>query len=359
MIDFSHGGNLSDITKGYGLKQEQILDFSANINPMGVSEEIKELIIRKADNIIHYPDPESRGLVGRISSRINASQENILVDNGSSGLIYLLANTISPKKVVIPIPSYSEYERAARLTSSNLVFPRPEAYFKHDLTLLAADCKDADLLFLGNPNNPTATLYGRDEILLLLKKCEKNGTLLVVDEAFMDFVKDCEKFSSIDLVKKSNNLIVLRSLTKFFAIPGLRLGYLVAGKVLVAKLRSWQPTWPVNYFAQIVGRKFLALSGYIKKSKEFMEKERERFFSKLKEIIWLKPFKPTANFIFCRITGKNLDSKELKHILIRDYGILIRDCSNFRGLDAKFIRLAVRLTGENNKLINCLKQING
>ncbi|MFO7928603.1 MAG: threonine-phosphate decarboxylase CobD [Candidatus Humimicrobiaceae bacterium] len=359
MIDFSHGGNLSDIAKGYGLKQEEILDFSANINPMGVSKEIKELIARKAGNIAHYPDPGSRDLVKRISSRINVNQENILVDNGSSGLIYLLANTISPKKVVIPIPSYSEYERAARLTSSNLVFPRPKADFKHDLKLLPADCRDADLLFLGNPNNPTATLYGRDEILLLLKKCEKRGTILVVDEAFMDFVKDCEKFSSIDLVKKSNNLVVLKSLTKFFAIPGLRLGYLVAGKDLVSKLRSCQPNWPVNYFAQIVGRKFLDLSGYVKKSKEFMEKERERFFSKLKEIVWLEPFKPTANFIFCKITDKNLNSKKLKHILIRDYGILIRDCSNFRGLDDEFIRLAIRLTKDNNKIINCLKQING
>lgn len=153
-----------------------------------------------------------------------------------------------------------------------------------------------------------------------------------------------------------NNFAVLRSLTKIFAIPGLRLGYLAGNKELVKKLSERQSTWSVNNIAQLVGSKLLENYDFIIKSKEYIFREREVFFGELENIIWLEPFKPSANFIFCKIKDHKITSGKLSNYLAKNFRILIRDCSNFRGLDNSFIRLAVKTREENKRLLNCLNK---
>ena len=174
-------------------------------------------------------------------------------------------------------------------------------------------------------------------------------------EAFIDFLKNVEALTMVKIAAESSNIIVLRSLTKFFAIPGLRIGYLIGNKKIVENISKFQPAWSVNFIAQLVGKEVIKDTSYIKQTREYILKEKEIFFKKLKMMSGLKPYPPSANFILCKLTGNKFNSKTLSGFLSRK-GILIRDCSNFRGLNNKFFRVAVRKRNENLLLINELNK---
>jgi len=359
MNNFAHGGNLREAIDKYNVSGRRIIDFSSNINPLEIPQSIKSLIKKEFNKIIkHYPDPEYKLLAQTLSETLNVSTENLLPGNGSNELIYLLVNTLTPKRVLIPVPAYSEYERASISVNSKcefLNFMTGDGFdFKVDEVLKKSD-EEVDVIFICNPNNPTGLLVQKDEIEYLVKKCDGKSVFVAIDEAFMDFIEESEKFTLTRLAVKSKNVAVLRSLTKFFAIPGLRLGYLVGSSRLVKKLSKRQPIWPVNNIAQYVGVKLLKDNNFIKKSREYILKERERFTKELECITWLKPYKSSANFILCKIKDSRITSDKLCKYCIESGGMLIRDCSNFRGLDNSFVRIAVKTRMENEKLISCFK----
>jgi len=359
MNKFSHGGNLRDAQDKYGIRRKGIIDFSANINPSGLPPGIKRLISRNINNIMNYPDQDNKLLVGALSDKYRIDADNIIIGNGSNELIYLLLNSFSPKKVIIPAPSYSEYERASLAAGAPCIFPNILTGGKIDFDLknISKDLDGASgLIFICNPHNPTGKLWSREELEYLINECQKTDTIILVDEAFTAFIPDEGKYSAVELLRSYSNLAVLKSMTKIYAIPGLRLGYLLGSKVLISKMRSKQPNWQVNSLAQDIGPYLLRDNGYLSKSKALVSRLKDQLYNGLKKFEWIDPYYPSVNFILCRLKDHATDSKRLGEYLVKNHSILIRDCSNFRGLDHSYVRLAVKSEKENLKLIKCLKE---
>ena len=342
-----HGGNIYEIQR---VCKKKVIDFSANINPLNLPGEVKRLIRTNIRAVLHYPDPDSEKLSRSIAAFWNVEKENILVGNGSIELIYLIMHAFSPRTVSIPVPSFSEYEVAAKWKKSKIRFvPLKE---KERFRLYVSRLPKADILFVCNPNNPTGNLIAERDNLI----AQAPNKLVVIDEAFMDFLSDERKHTSIRAAVKNRKIIVLRSFTKFFALPGLRLGYVLAHRQIIDKLKRWQPPWSVNALAQIAGKAILADKKYIRTTRRFIEKERDFFFGQLSKIKKLEPYPSVTNFLLVKIQAQNITSSFLLKKLIKK-GILIRDCVNFKGLGNKFIRLAVRSHKDNLKFLRALKEV--
>lgn len=349
MIDKTHGGNC--------LKQN-IIDFSVNTNPLFFPEGLAEAISKNTGCILRYPDPSSGELKKKLAAFHGARPANITIGNGSIELIYLIPRAFEIKKSLIAVPTFSEYEFALKLNGSKPVFfnTNEEEDFRVDCVKLAASLPRSGALFLCNPNNPTGILLDDDEILRLLYSCRKRGTILILDEAFIEFVKESGCSAVVSEAVKNGSLIILRSLTKFFAIPGLRLGYAVGHEKIIARIAGLQYPWNVNGPAQLAGEKVLADKSYMDRTRAFVAKERQYLFERLGAIRGLKAYSSSANFILCKLQDAPIrDSKELTRRLLRD-NIYIRDCGNFRGLDNRFFRVAVRKRNDNNRLINSIKK---
>lgn len=331
MVDLaSHGGDI------YRYERD-VVDFSANINPLGLPPGIKKAIYSNLDKILHYPDPKAGKTTEKIAEYWRIDKENILLGNGTSELIYLIVSCFQPKTVSIPVPTFSEYELATKRIGSSIRFLRLDELESSNME---------DMFFLCNPNNPTGNLFlGRIE--------NKQAKLIVVDECFMDFLPDQKEHTSIWKSVKSRNLIVLRTFTKFFAMPGLRIGYLIGHKEIVEKLRQYQAPWSTNCLAQMAAELVLSDTDYIKKTHRLIEKERNFLFEQLDKIDGLKPYPSVANFLLVKTKNSSLN---LKESLIKKQ-ILIRDCSNFRGLSDRYIRVAVRLHKENLQLLAGLGEV--
>lgn len=345
-VDFLHGGNIYEVKRKY---KKDVIDFSANINPLPISKVFKNEFTKNYRNIFHYPDPQAKDLIRQIARYWKINEQNILLGNGSTELIYLIICMYRPKKVIIPAPTFSEYERAASSSKSKIQFLN----LKEDTFELGRLKLDkADIFFISNPNNPTGNLLFKSQKLQNQNCC----SLTVIDEAFMDFSPDEKKYTFIQRAVKDKRIIVLRSFTKFFALPGLRIGYLVAHKDLVKTLKKFQPPWNINAIAQSLARMMLNDKSYIKRTREFIIKERDFLFKELVKIDRLRPCPSVTNFLLIKIEKTGINSKSLTKKLIQK-GILVRDCSNFRNLNNKFIRVAVRSHRENAKLIQALKEI--
>lgn len=351
-----HGGNLRQAAERYNLPAEQIIDFSASINPLGPPKKVKEILGSRLDAILHYPDPECKRLKMKLAEHLQINRENLLFGNGSAELIYLICRALLPKKVLIPIPTFSEYENAVRSVRGKCVFLKTRE--REDFRIPLRDCSkwlpEVDLIFLCNPNNPTGSLLDKDHILSLLKECRRQ--VLVIDEAFIDFVEEGERVSVIKEASTKGNLLVLRSLTKFFALPGLRVGYVIGHTRLMARLSRAHVPWSVNSLAQLMGAEIISDAAYARRSKKYMLEQRRILFETLSQLKSLRPYPPTANFIFCKLTDRRFNSIQLYDALAKR-GILIRDCSNFRGMTDRYIRVAVRGREENRLLIQALKNV--
>ena len=353
-IDFFHGGNIYEIKRRY---KKDVIDFSANINPLGLTKAVKRELSKCYRLIPHYPDPEAKDLIRQIAEYWEIDEQNILIGNGSTELIYLIAHVFKPEKALIPVPTFSEYERAVKSVGSKIEFLKlkevdsftPPLRAKARFTLDITNSDKADISFISNPNNPTGNL------LIKNKRFDLNSRLNIIDEAFMDFLPDEKSHTFIWKAVKDKRIIVLRSFTKFFALPGLRIGYLVAHKDLIKSLKQIQPPWSVNSIAQHLARILLNDRDYIEKTRRVINEEREFLFNKLAALKGLKPYPSVANFFLVNIIDSRLDSSILTGRLIQK-GILIRNCSNFRGLDSRYFRMAVRFRRENIKLIKALRE---
>lgn len=361
-----HGGNIREVQNKYGLSKSAVLDFSANINPFGPPQSVKEIIKKSIDALPNYPDsgclelrqaiaayrPSPPRRVGQIGP------DNILVGNGSTELIHLVARTLTPKQALIPIPTFAEYEDAVRLAGGRCLFVKApsDKDFSWSMGTILGRLEQADILFLCTPNSPTGYLMPEADIYNIIHACKKHKIVLVIDETFLDFVDGGEQRSFVNLAARASNIIVLRSFTKLYALPGLRLGYLVGGKTLVKKIERMQPPWMVNTIAQAAGIEALKDTTYQIQTVARLGLEKERLLSELAKISELLPYPSAANFILCRIATKKIDSAALTDEMARK-GILIRNCSTYRGLGKNFIRIAVRTREENNRLITAFREV--
>lgn len=320
------------------------IDFSSNINPLGPPERVKEAISRGIEKIHHYPDINATELRSAISEYVSVETENVTLGNGSTELIKNFCEVfVNGGNVVIPIPTFSEYEVWSRLYGAELRYTS----FESKKIIKSID-KDTCAVFLCNPNNPTGTLFDEKGILGVLEAALDASALVFLDEAYMEFT-DATSFCS--RVQEFKNLLVSRSLTKFFSLAGLRAGYAIANRDLIAYMEKVRVPWNVNTLAQIAGIESLKDKEFIKTSREFIQTERNFLFNELSK--FLKVEKTHANFFLIDLEGK-IKSSKLKEALLKK-GILIRDCSTFTGLDDNFIRVCIRKHGENVRLIEELR----
>lgn len=353
-----HGGNVEAIARQYGLREEKIIDFSANINPLGPPSKVIKALKEHLSKIARYPDPETIKLREELSKYLKINPENIIVGNGAVEVIYLICRTLRPRKALIVVPAFSEYESALGSVGCRIkFFPlKPKDEFRLNIKELLKNIENIDLLFLCNPNNPTGELINKADLLKIIEVARKRGVFVVVDEVFMDFVESAEAETLIYETVEKDNLFIIRSLTKFFALPGIRIGYGIGNKRLLEKLKIHKEYWSVNVLAQIAGIAALKDKEYIKKTKKLIPKERKFLYHRLSKINGLRPYPSVANFILCRLSTNRVNSAIIRKKLLQK-NILIRDCSSFRSLNNSYIRIAIRTHQENLQLINFLSNI--
>lgn len=308
--------------------------------------------------INNYPSAQHKiaGLLAQWYTDDGFVKENILVGNGSSEFIRIF-NRHFIKKVTIPVPSFNEYEDLDKNQINYFILPQDDFKIDVDEFIESTTNSGSNFAVIVNPNNPTSVAMKKDDIVKILENL-RHLDGIIVDESFIDFTGNRKEYSVQPLVNEFNNLIVLRSLSKEFGIPGLRLGYIVtSNKEIKKKVKRYLPIWNINSIAE----RFLELfPRYQREYEESIKKiinDRETFFAKLKDIKMLKPYEGKANFIFCKIVSEKINSMQLRNKLFTDYNILIKDCSNKTSLNDKFIRIAVRKQNENDLLINALKEI--
>ncbi len=351
-----HGGNINQLCNKYGLNPDEIIDFSASVNPLGCPEDVHKVILQRFDDIKNYPDSECTNLRNAIADKVSCNDSNIIVGNGSNELFYLIPRAMKPKHGVLLQPTFSEFKDAlasanvevVEIVNDNGNFP----LINTDLSSLK-NIEDG-MVFLCNPNNPTGQLILKKDILELVKR--SSNMLIVVDEAFMDFVDDDGKYSVIKEAPLIDNLIVVRSLTKFYGFPGLRLGYLVANESSVNKLMQFKEPWTVNTFAQIAGDVAINDVEFAVNTRQYVSREKVFLYDGLADIKGIRPLQPSVNFILVRIHNAEITSSGIQDLLIKD-NIIIRDCSNFIGLNDKYFRVAVKTREENQKLLKALNLI--
>jgi len=339
-----HGGNVYKFSKENNIPINDILDFSANINPLGLPDGVRQAF-SDLDSIQNYPDPDYVELVNSIAEFEGISNEHIIVGNGGIECIFLVAEHLKLNKTLIPVPTFVEYERAYK-RYGDIQLMTVDAPFELDIDKVLLDLKECDGVVICNPNNPTGYLTPRKDLLRLLET-EK---MIVVDEAFIDFTNDEENASMVSYINEYSNLVITKSLTKFFAIPGLRIGYLMTSNMkLLNSIRVSRMPWSINSVAAKAGSLVLKDKGFIDSTKEWIKEERPFMIAEM-ENLGIEVFNTEGNYIFF----KSIDDLDKK---LSKYGIMIRSCSNYDGLESGYFRVAIKNREKNKILMNALKEI--
>lgn len=352
-----HGSDLEKIEQIYGIKKEEITSFSANVNPLGISPLLRKTLADHIDAISTYPDREYTSLRRCLSAYTGASPDHIIVGNGSTELISLFIQITHPKKALILGPTYSEYEREISLCGGTTVYYplREEADFAldvHDFTERLD--QTLDLVVICNPNNPTSSSIPRSDMRHILDVCKQYDIYVMVDETYVEFADNMAELTAVPLTNYYNNIVILRGTSKFFAAPGLRLGYAVTGnRDLIKSINTRKNPWTINSLAVIAGETMFTDSAYIKETKSLISSERTRLCKLFHENPDFKVYDPSANFVLVRILREDLTSQDLFDRAIRQK-MMIRDCSTFPFLDNKYIRLCFMRPEDNDRLIRCL-----
>lgn len=356
----THGGDLRKASEQYGFLPQEWLDFSANINPLGLAPSIRAAIIRHLDDITNYPDTEAVRCKQVIAGYYALPYDKLVIGNGAVELIYLMAYVLRPQRVLIPIPTFSEYERAIRNINGQVrYFSLPaDKEFRLDPDEFIDMLGWADMCFLCNPNNPSGSITRQADLEKIISAAEKLSVRVVLDESFMDFVTCSPEYTCRHLSLRYDNLVIIHSLTKFFAIPGLRLGFGVMPGDLARTLDKAKDPWNVNTLAQIAAVTALQDKDYINETINLIEREKQFMFDELNKIDGIASYRPAANFLLLKMNHAQLNSTALCDAAARR-GILIRDCSLFPGLDENYVRVAVKGHEENRRLIYELRDLLG
>jgi threonine-phosphate decarboxylase len=382
MNQSEHDGNIYRLADELKIPESKIMDFSASVNPLGVSKKVKAEVRKQLKYLHRYPDPDTKRLRKRLGQYHAIDPETILCGNGSTELIYLITKAFKPRKVIIPVPTYTEYERACKMSGEAEVtsytlkkennfdlnldefiktmeekLPNPHSPpftkgerwgINHSSLITHHSLLPFEMAFLCNPNNPTGRLLRRQDVKKIADAARDNRCYLVVDEAFIDFSPDD---TVIEEVADNPYLIVLRSMTHFYAFAGLRLGYGVFPANLIERLEQCREPWTVNSLAQKAAAVALKDKVYRKESMTVILQEKtiiEKSFRKL----GITFFPSDANFYLVKTAVAPEACRRL-----RNKGILVRDCSDFQGLDNSYMRIAVKSHRENAVFIKELTRI--
>ncbi|PBF87329.1 threonine-phosphate decarboxylase [Clostridioides difficile] len=355
MKDLGHGANVDEMARLYGKNPKEIIDFSSNINP-NVLPNLERYILKGLEECRNYPDINYTSLRENISKYIDINPDFIIPGNGATEVIYLLMKSIK-KKLAIINPTFSEYRRSAELNNLDIIDLELdlENNFKLNIDIIKENIKRFDSLFICNPNNPSGNVQDLKELVHLL---DKHNKVLIIDETFMEFVEDESKYSLVKYIESNKNIFIIKAVTKFFGMPGLRLGYgLTSNTEIMNKIYEHKEPWTINSFADILSNFIFEDKEYIKNSKEYYIEERKYMLQELRNIRNIKVYDTDANFILIRIYKKT--TKELKKDLFKQGNILVRDASNFIGLDDSCIRVAIKSHEDNKILIENIKNLLG
>ncbi|MBQ6554970.1 MAG: aminotransferase class I/II-fold pyridoxal phosphate-dependent enzyme [Firmicutes bacterium] len=353
-----HGGDLDEIARIYGIEKSKIMNFSGNVNPLGLPPSVKKAIAENVDIATGYPDVSYTALRGAISDYTGAKAEHIIVGNGSTELITGFIKAVMPKKSVIISPAYSEYLRILEQINCEVtLFPLDEkSGFVPDTALLPID-DSTDMLIFCSPNNPTGTYFTADETKELAERCKKHGCFIMTDETYVEFADPSKHISAVELADKYDNIAVVRGTSKFFACPGLRLGYGITGNAeILEKINTEKDLWSVNVYAELAGKVMFKDRRFINATIELINTERARFYAELGKIPALKLYPTQSNFFLVKILDGRITSRDVFLELIQK-NILIRDAENFPFLDGSFFRFCILSHEENTLLIEALKEI--
>ena len=349
-----HGGNI------YKFQREgknDILDYSSNINPLGVPQKFIDIAKESFDKLVNYPDPYYIDLRKKIAEFNSLDLSNIIVGNGATEILFLYLKALKPKKVLILAPCFAEYERALKSVSAEInYFELKESdnfYPNIENLKKEIETNSYDLLLFCNPNNPTGQFIKLEDIKEIVVACENKNTKIFVDEAFIEFIENWQE-KTVSLFKNKNSCI-MRAFTKFCDIPGLRLGYGIGfDDEILNKMWEEKEPWTVNTFANLAGLVMLDDKEYIEKSEKWILEEKKFMYKELNEFQYLKAYRTECNFILLKI--QNISSASLRDKMI-EKNILIRDASNFKFLDYHFVRLAIKDRESNIKVLEALADI--
>ena len=357
-----HGSDLEKIAEYYGIAQEEIIKFGANVNPLGLSQSVKKSLAAHLDVISSYPDRNYKTLKECISTYCSVPASHVVVGNGSTELISLLISQRRAKKALILGPAYSEYARELSLTggeiyeynlkeSENFELDMPD--FLHFIT------SGTDLIILCNPNNPTSSAIRLRELELLLSEAKKRDIFVMIDETYVEFSPNVSEITAVSLTGKYDNLIVIRGVSNFFAAPGLRFGYGITSNTEFLKaLLMHQNPWSLNSIGAYAGELMLRDTEYIEQTRALVCTERDMLYERLKKISKVKVYKPYGNFILVRILKPGITSFDVFEAAIKEK-MMIRDCSSFKTLNGEYIRFCIMMPSDNERLMKCIERTLG
>jgi len=347
-IPVIHGGKIPVKNSDHN-----IIDFSSNITPLGIPNSVKLIIKKNLDKIQFYPDPKSENVISSLEKYTHLSKSNIIVGNGAIEILYNFCFAFLSKttKVLIHVPTFQEYETAVKLSNCKI------SYFKSlnlstNIDSFISQIPKSGCVFLCNPNNPTGELLSKKELLSIIIVAKKLKTIVFIDECFIELVPKSNE-SVMSYVKKYDNLFILRSLTKSFGLPGLRIGYACGSQQIIKILQKIKIPWSVNSLAQDAANVVIKNTSHLKKSNIIIKKELKYLEDNISILNGFECISSSTNFILIKI---KYDSTKLQTKLLKNK-ILIRDCKNFRGLDNYYIRIAVKSHKDNVKLVKALEKI--
>lgn len=339
---------------GYIGNKKGVIDFSVNINPMGISKEVKKVIVKSLDDVYGYPEIDGITAKKSIAEYETTHVEHLILGNGATELIYLYARTIRPKKVLVIQPTFNEYKRAFKAVGSEIyeyIMDETNDFIIDNHKIIEAINKvKPDVLVFCNPNNPTGRYIKNQGFAPIIKSLDEINAALFIDESFIDF----SGLPSYKSYIERHAVFILRSMTKYFAVPGMRLGYGIGNKTIIKRMAALKEPWTVNCFALNAVETLINDKDYMLRTKQWFESEKMWLYESLTKINNLHVIESHTNFFLCKLL--NNTSKEIQAKLLED-DIYIRTCEDFTGLDDTFIRLAVKQREDNIKLIRCLERI--
>ncbi|GAA3600908.1 threonine-phosphate decarboxylase CobD [Secundilactobacillus similis] len=356
MIKVIHGGNREAIAQRTGLNAATLIDFSANINPLGLSPKLKTVLTESLDELVYYPNPQYPQLKAAISHYLNVSADDVFVGNGAVQMIFDTATALQSTHAVVLAPTFGEYERSLRRAGATVDHYRLRAENQFQIQLpeliqFLDQQPTVDLLCLCNPNNPSGQVLLPDEVQRLADYCRQHQIWLILDEAFMDFI-DHDRLSYINRLSETDPVMIIRSATKFFAIPGLRLGFAVTKHPqLKQQLLEQAEPWSVNTLAARFGEHMYDDQAYIQATYAWLLAEKKALYEGLQTVSYLTVYPSSANYYLFKSGIPQLRER------LWPKGLMIRDCSDYVGLDASYYRVAVRSHDDNQTLLAALHDL--
>lgn len=349
-----HGGELRQFSEKFGIPERDILDFSSNINPLGPPASVRRAYEIGAEELRLYPDPEALEFRREVARHFPIWPENVIAGNGAAELLDLILRFLDPKRALLVEPTFPEYRRTLNLLGSQIrtVSLREKDSFQIPFAELVNALQGVEVLVLAHPNNPTGTFLAKTEVLRLLGEAKRRNIFCVLDEAFVDWIPDLTLAREM---RDDASFFIIRSLTKFFSLPGIRIGYGLGPRKLIEKLQAFQVPWSCNRLAQCLGVAALRDNAFGEASRDWLTREREWLESSLREIPGLKVYPSAANFLLVR-SGAGAEKSRPSEELGKQ-GIYVRDLTEFPALGPSYFRVAVRKREENMKLIETLKHL--